>query len=90
MLDLVCTPAMQDVANELSLRGANVSFNLYPLEEEPRLNHLELVVDLGQEQHFIYQIWPQKILSTCIYLSCSSRKIPLLPARNLFMGRFTG
>ncbi|MFN6884498.1 high-affinity choline transporter BetT, partial [Proteus mirabilis] len=25
-----------------------------------RLNHLELVVDLGQEQHFIYQIWPQK------------------------------
>lgn len=60
MLDLVCTPAMQDVANELSLRGANVSFNLYPLEEEPRLNHLELVVDLGQEQHFIYQIWPQK------------------------------
>lgn len=60
MLDLVCTPAMQEVAKELSLRGANVEFNILPPAEDERLNHLELVVDLGEEQNFIYQIWPQR------------------------------
>ncbi|WP_272668236.1 choline transporter [Providencia sp. PROV085] len=60
MLDLVCTPAMQEVAKELSLRGANVEFNSLPPVGDERLNHLELVVDLAEEQNFIYQIWPQR------------------------------
>lgn len=48
------------MAKELSLRGANVEFNILPPAEDERLNHLELVVDLGEEQNFIYQIWPQR------------------------------
>lgn len=60
MLDIVCRPAMQEVANELELRGAKVEFTEgEPLEDE-KLNHLELLVKLGDEQNFIYQIWPQR------------------------------
>ncbi|RJL53876.1 choline transporter [Pectobacterium carotovorum] len=60
MLDNVCKAAMEDVARELRLRGANVEVNdLSPVEDE-RLNHLELLVDLGDEQNFLYQIWPQR------------------------------
>ncbi|PWC14254.1 high-affinity choline transporter BetT [Brenneria roseae subsp. americana] len=60
MLDNVCAPAMQDVARELTLRGASVQVNeLLPVEDE-RLNHFELLVNLGDEQNFLYQIWPQR------------------------------
>ncbi|KHT34993.1 choline transporter [Pectobacterium carotovorum] len=60
MLDNVCKTAMEDVARELRLRGASVEVNdLSPVEDE-RLNHLELLVDLGDEQNFLYQIWPQR------------------------------
>lgn len=60
MLDNVCKAAMDDVARELRLRGANVEVNDLPPVEDERLNHLELLVDLGDEQNFLYQIWPQR------------------------------
>ncbi|MEQ9879690.1 choline transporter [Pectobacterium aroidearum] len=60
MLDNVCKTAMEDVARELRLRGANVEVNELPPVEDERLNHLELLVDLGDEQNFLYQIWPQR------------------------------
>ncbi|WP_272536776.1 choline transporter [Providencia sp. PROV182] len=60
MLDLVCIPAMQEVAKELSLREAKVEFNTLPPIADERLDHLELTVDLGEEQSFIYQVWPQR------------------------------
>ncbi|MEH2920898.1 choline transporter [Samsonia erythrinae] len=60
MLDDVCKPAMEDVARELRLRGANVDVSELPPVEDERLNHLELLVDLGDEQNFLYQIWPQR------------------------------
>lgn len=60
MLDLVCIPAMHEVAKELSLRGAKVEFNTLPPIADERLDHLELTVDLGEEQSFIYQVWPQR------------------------------
>ncbi|OZT17861.1 BCCT family transporter, partial [Serratia marcescens] len=60
MLDKVCRPAMQDVARELELRGAKVEFSEVPPTEDERLNHLELLVHLGEEQNFIYQIWPMR------------------------------
>ncbi|GAA3883803.1 choline transporter [Gibbsiella dentisursi] len=60
MLDNVCRPAMQDVARELELRGAKVEFTEVPPGEDERLPHLELLVHLGEEQNFIYQIWPQR------------------------------
>lgn len=31
-----------------------------PPTEDERLNHLELLVRLGEEQNFIYQIWPMR------------------------------
>ncbi|VEA72663.1 Glycine betaine transporter BetP [Serratia rubidaea] len=60
MLDRVCRPAMQEVARELELRGAKVEFSEVPPAEEERLPHLELLVHLGEEQNFIYQIWPRR------------------------------
>ncbi|MHC3491662.1 choline transporter [Pectobacterium brasiliense] len=60
MLDNVCKAAMEDVARELRLRGASVEVNDLPPIEDERLNHLELLVDLGDEQNFLYQIWPQR------------------------------
>lgn len=60
MLDLVCIPAMEEVAKELTIRGANVTFNILPPQADERLDHLELTVDLGEEQSFIYQVWPQR------------------------------
>ncbi|EIC83192.1 choline transporter [Serratia sp. M24T3] len=60
MLDIVCRPAMQEVANELELRGAKVEFSEAQALEDEKLNHLELLVKLGEEQNFIYQIWPQR------------------------------
>ncbi|MCL6351054.1 choline transporter [Pectobacterium polaris] len=60
MLDNVCKAAMDDVARELRLRGTSVEVNDLPPVEDERLNHLELLVDLGDEQNFLYQIWPQR------------------------------
>ncbi|MDC9818364.1 choline transporter [Pectobacterium polonicum] len=60
MLENVCKAAMEDVARELRLRGASVEVNELPPVEDERLNHLELLVDLGDEQNFLYQIWPQR------------------------------
>ncbi|WJY13680.1 choline transporter [Pectobacteriaceae bacterium CE90] len=60
MLNTVCRPAMQDVARELELRGAKVEFNELPPQDDERLNHLELLVRLGDEENFVYQIWPQR------------------------------
>ena len=58
MMDTVCRPAMQEVAQELELRGAKVTFTEHEPEEDEKINHLELQVALGEEQNFIYQIWP--------------------------------
>jgi len=60
MLDTVCLPAMQEVALELQRRGAEVQVNELPPLEDERLNHLEMLVTLGEEQRFLYQIWPQR------------------------------
>ena len=58
MMDTVCRPAMLDVAQELELRGAKVEFSEHEPEEDEKINHLELIVALGEEQNFVYQIWP--------------------------------
>jgi len=60
MMDTICYPAMQDVAKELEVRGANVELQRLPPEEEGGLGHLSLMVNLGDEQNFLYEIWPQK------------------------------
>ncbi|MGB9095353.1 choline transporter [Erwinia sp.] len=60
MIDNVCLPAMQEVALELERRGAQVQVSELPPLEDERLNHLEMLVTLGEEQSFLYQIWPQQ------------------------------
>lgn len=58
MMDTVCRPAMQEVAQELELRGAKVTFNEHEPQEDEKIGPLELQVALGEEQNFVYQIWP--------------------------------
>ncbi|WP_333603056.1 choline transporter [Pantoea eucrina] len=60
MMETVIYPAMEDVAKELELRGAHVMLEKMPAEEGQALGHLELRVDLGEEQSFMYQVWPQQ------------------------------
>ncbi|AGN87635.1 choline transporter [Enterobacter sp. R4-368] len=60
MMETVIYPAMQDVAKELELRGGRVSLeNVAPEEGQP-LGYLDLRVHLGEEQDFVYQVWPQQ------------------------------
>ena len=60
MMETVIYPAMQDVAKELELRGGRVSLeNVAPEEGQP-LGYLDLRVHLGEEQNFVYQVWPQQ------------------------------
>jgi len=58
MMDTVCRPAMQEVAQELELRGAKVTFSEHEPQEDEKIGPLELQVALGEEQNFVYQIWP--------------------------------
>ncbi|MBE3006786.1 high-affinity choline transporter BetT, partial [Enterobacter hormaechei] len=60
MMETVCFPAMEEVAQELKLRGAYVELKNLPPEEGENLGHLDLLVHMGDEQNFVYQIWPQQ------------------------------
>ena len=60
MMETVIYPAMQDVAKELELRGGRVTLESVPAEEDKPLGHLDLRVLLGDEQDFVYQVWPQQ------------------------------
>ncbi|MCQ8229896.1 MULTISPECIES: choline transporter [Pantoea] len=60
MMEEVLFPAMQDVAKELELRGGRISLERAEPEEGQPLGHLDLRVLLGDEQDFVYQIWPQQ------------------------------
>ena len=60
MMETVCYPAMEEVAQELRLRGAAVELKSLPPEEGENLGHLDLLVHMGDEQNFIYKIWPQQ------------------------------
>lgn len=56
MMETVCYPAMEEVAQELRLRGAAVELKSLPPEEGENLGHLDLLVHMGDEQNFIYKI----------------------------------
>ncbi|MDU3717210.1 MAG: BCCT family transporter, partial [Klebsiella michiganensis] len=60
MMETVCFPAMEEVAQELKLRGAYVELKSLPPEEGDSLGHLDLLVHMGDEQNFVYQVWPQQ------------------------------
>lgn len=57
----VCFPAMKEVAAELRDRGADVQVQHHNESEDTMdLGYLELLISLEDEQHFLYQIWPQR------------------------------
>ncbi|ATO20494.1 high-affinity choline transporter BetT [Acinetobacter sp. LoGeW2-3] len=58
MLDEVCKPAIEAVATELIDKGIHVNIQERPLEEEPELYHLDLTIQLDEEENFVYEIWP--------------------------------
>ncbi len=60
MMETVCFPAMEEVAQELKLRGAYVELKNLPPDDGETLGHLDLLVHMGDEQNFVYQIWPQQ------------------------------
>ncbi len=60
MMEKTLYPAMEEVCKELELRGAKATLENVPAKENEDLGHLELRVMLGDEQDFIYQVWPQK------------------------------
>ncbi len=58
MLDEVCRPAIEAVAAELMSKGIQVDVQEKPLDEEPELYHLDLTIQLDNEENFVYEIWP--------------------------------
>ena len=58
MLDNVCKTAIEAVATELIDKGIQVNIQEKSLEEEPELYHLDLTIQLDEEENFVYEIWP--------------------------------
>ena len=59
MMETVCFPAMEEVAQELKLRGAYVELKTCPGRGR-KSGAPDLLVHMGDEQNFVYQIWPQQ------------------------------
>lgn len=89
MMETVCYPAMEEVAQELRLRGAAVELKSLPPEEGENLGHLDLLVHMGDEQNFIYNL-AAAVLGAGLYLSGAQREIHLLPAGDLPAGGQSG
>ncbi len=60
MMEKTIYPAMEEVAKELELRGGRVSLESVAPDEANPIGYLDLRVHLGEEQDFIYQVWPQQ------------------------------
>lgn len=58
MLNEVCKPAIEAVAAELITKGVHVDVQEKPVEDEPELYHLNLIIQLDEEENFVYEIWP--------------------------------
>lgn len=58
MLNDVCKPAIEAVAAELITKGVHVDVQEKPVEDEPELYHLDLIIQLDEEENFVYEIWP--------------------------------
>lgn len=58
MLEQVCKPAMHAVATEFINKGIQVDLAEKALDDEPELSHLDLTIQLDEEENFVYQIWP--------------------------------
>jgi choline/glycine/proline betaine transport protein len=80
MMETVCYPAMEGSGQELRLRGAAVELKSLP----PKQNLATSIWHMGDEQNFIYKIWPQGFT----YRARSGN--PLLPAGDLPAGGQSG
>ena len=89
-METVCYPAMEEVAQELRLQRRVRGAKSLPPEEGQQLGHLDLLVHMGEEQNFVYQIWPQQYSVPGFTYRARSGKIDLLPAGNLPVRRQPG
>ncbi|SFN27122.1 choline/glycine/proline betaine transport protein [Candidatus Pantoea varia] len=60
MMEKTIFPAMQEVAKELELRDGRVTLESVEADEANPIGYLDLRVHLGEEQDFVYQVWPQQ------------------------------
>lgn len=74
---------------ELRPRGAAVELKSLPPEEGENLGHLDLLVHMGDEQNFIYKIWPQQYSVRALPIGRAA-EIHLLPAGDLPAGGQSG
>nr|WP_199432393.1 choline BCCT transporter BetT [Qaidamihabitans albus] len=58
-VDEVCRPAFTEVVEELRVQGAEASVAEEPVPELD-LPHLDLTVDMGEQEWFRYQLWPHE------------------------------
>jgi choline/glycine/proline betaine transport protein len=63
MLDSVCKPAVQTVADELVKRGMSIEVTQGEVEDSDTLYHLDLTIYIEEEFNFIYQIWPVRYIT---------------------------
>lgn len=82
MMETVCYPAMEEVAQE-RLRGAAVELKSLPPEEGENLGHLDLLVHMGDEQVLYLQDLAAAVLGAGLYLSGARSGNHLLPAGDL-------
>ena len=66
-----------------------VELKSLPPEEGENLGHLDLLVHMGDEQNFIYKIWPQQY-SVPGFTYRRAAEIHLLPAGDLPAGGQSG
>lgn len=60
MLETVCKPALEAVVKELNAKSTEAVLSIKHLEDDSELYHIDLTIDMKNEQNFIYQIWPQR------------------------------
>ncbi|UMX73699.1 hypothetical protein MJ585_08045 [Klebsiella pneumoniae] len=84
MMETVCYPAMEEVASRMRLRGAAVELKSLPEEGGENLGHLDLLVHMGDEQNFIYKIWPQQYWCRALPIGRAA-EIHLLPLETFLL-----
>ncbi|VDZ69263.1 High-affinity choline uptake protein BetT (plasmid) [Klebsiella aerogenes] len=80
MMETVCFPAMEEVAQELKLRGAYVELKSLPPEEGDNLGHLDLLVHMGRRTKLRLPDLAAAVLDSWFYLPGAQRQVDLLPS----------
>ena len=88
MMETVCFPAMEEVAQELKLRGAYVELKSLPPEEGDSLGHLDLLVHGRRAELCLSDLAAAVLHSRHTYRA--RREVDLLSSGDLPAGRSQG